>query len=122
MSFLNVLDNLESEGFYFFLQKKNILFLTRKAETQILPKNIDILKSKMKRLSFQPNTVRKYSQTCSNNHLWITATCQQRPVWSHNDQSEAYLPPIFFIQPSAQRLRPKGDLCTQVWLYMLFVS
>ncbi len=75
------------KGFYFFCKKKKIFyFWPEKAETQILPKNIDILKSKMKRLSFQPNTVRKYSQTCSNNHLWITATCQQRPVWSHTNQ------------------------------------
>jgi hypothetical protein len=27
-----------------------------------------------------------YSQTCPNDHLRITATCQQRPDLSHNDQ------------------------------------
>jgi hypothetical protein len=41
----------------------------------------------------------KYSQTCPNGHLWITATCQQRPVCSPNGQSEAYLPLIFLYKP-----------------------
>ncbi len=40
-----------------------------------------------------------YSQTCPNGHLWITATCQQRPVCSPNGQSEAYLPLIFLYKP-----------------------
>jgi hypothetical protein len=31
-------------------------------------------------------TFSKYSQTCPNDHLRITATCQQRPDLSHNDQ------------------------------------
>ncbi len=38
-----------------------------------------------------------YSQTCPNGHLWIMATCKQRPVCSLNSQPEAYLPLIFFI-------------------------
>ncbi len=31
----------------------------------------------------------KYSQTCLNDHLWTTATCQKRPVWVINDQSKS---------------------------------
>ena len=45
-------------------------------------------------------------------------------VWSHNDQPEAYLPLIFFLQPSAKRPHfsdSKDGCCTQVWLY-LYVS
>jgi hypothetical protein len=41
-----------------------------------------------------------YSQTCPNNHLPIAATCQQWPAWSHNYHPKAYLPLIFFRQPS----------------------
>ena len=33
--------------------------------------------------------VLNYSQTCPNDHLQITATCQQRPVCSPNGQPEA---------------------------------
>jgi hypothetical protein len=38
----------------------------------------------------------KYSQICPKNHFRITATCQQRPVWSHSDQPEAYLKKKYF--------------------------
>ncbi len=67
------------------------------------------------------NNFSLYSQTCPNDHLWITATCQQWPVWSHNDQPESYLPLIFVIQSSALRPHfsgPKGGRWTQVWLYI----
>jgi hypothetical protein len=56
----------------------------------------------------------KYSQTCNNDHLQITTTCQQWPVWSHNGQFEAYLPLIFFGQPSALQPNfsgPQGGRC-----------
>jgi hypothetical protein len=56
-------------------------------------------------LKYKPLTdelvLNKYSQTCPNENLWIMATCQQRPDLSHNDQPEAYLPLVFFSQPSA---------------------
>ncbi len=39
----------------------------------------------------------KYSKACPNDHLWITATCQQWPVWSHNNQPEAYLPRVAVV-------------------------
>ena len=57
-----------------------------------------ILTSKLSKCKYStvfPNSS-EYSQTWPNGHLQITATCQQRPGWSHNGQSKAY----FFRQPS----------------------
>ncbi len=41
----------------------------------------------------------QYSQTCANDHLWTTTTCQQRPAWRINDQLESSLPLIFSNTP-----------------------
>jgi hypothetical protein len=64
------------------------------------PRVIDRI-SQEKFFSSDLSNLTKYSQTCLNDHLWITATCQQRPICSPNGQPETYLPLIFFIQPSA---------------------
>jgi hypothetical protein len=72
------------------------------SETNILPRcRIKDISTFLRYFTVFALTVFLYSQTCVNGHLWTTATCQQRPVWSHNGQSEPYLPLIFFRQPSA---------------------
>ncbi len=60
-----------------------------------------MLNAKVKKEVVENKKNARYSQTCPNGHLRITATCQQRPDLSHNDQPEAYLPLVFFSQPSA---------------------